>query len=78
MEIKTPIFKRVPPGDRWKEINGDQNRIFPSLTEALEFYFQKTRARQYYIDAISGTISWVEEQPDPEPQIQQFSIYGDY
>lgn len=78
MEIKTPIFKRVPPGDRWTEINGDSNRIFPTLTEALEYYFQKTKQRQYYIDAISGTISYVTQEVDPEPEIQQFSIYGDY
>lgn len=77
MEIKTPIFKRVPPGDRWQEINGDSNRIFPTLTEALEHYFQKTKQRQYFIDAIAGTISYVREEADPEPIIPQFSIYGD-
>ena len=77
MEIKTPIFKRVPPGDRWTEINGDQNRIFPTLTEALEYYFQKTKQRQYFIDAIAGTISYVVEEADPAPIIPQFSIYGD-
>lgn len=78
MEIKTPIFKRVPPGDRWLEIDGDQNRIFPTLTEALEFYFQKTKGRQYFVDAIGGTISIVSDAPEPEPEIQTFSIYGDY
>lgn len=78
MEIKTPIFKRVPPGDRWTEIAGDPNRIFPTLTEALEHYFQKTKQRQYFIDAIAGTISYVVEEVDPEPEIQTFSIYGDY
>ena len=77
MEIKTPIFKRVPPGDRWQEINGDPNRIFPTLTEALEHYFQKTKQRQYFIDAIAGTISCVVEEADPAPIIPQFSIYGD-
>lgn len=78
MEIKTPIFKRVPPGDRWTEINGDPDRIFPTLTEALEYYFQKTKLRQYFIDAIAGTVSFVREEADPEPEIQTFSIYGDY
>lgn len=78
MEIKTPIFKRVPPGDRWREIEGDPNRIFPTLTDALEYYFQKTKQRQYFLDAISGTVSYVIEEADPEPEIQTFSIYGDY
>jgi hypothetical protein len=77
MEIKTPIFKRVPPGDRWVEIDGDQNRIFPTLTEALEFYFQKTKGRQYFVDAIAGTVSYVIQEADPEPIIRQFSIYDD-
>lgn len=78
MEVKTAIFKRVPPGDRWKEIDGDGSRVFPSLTDALEYYYQKTRGRQYYVDAIAGTISIVHHEADPEPEIQQFSIYGDY
>lgn len=78
MEIKTEIFKRVAPGDRWVEIDGDGSRIFPSLTETLEYYFQKTRTRQYFIDAAAGRIYKVIEADDPEPEIQQFSIYGDY
>jgi hypothetical protein len=78
MEIKTAIFKRVPPGDRWNEIGVDDPHIFLSLTDALEYYFQKTKCRQYYIDAIAGTISLVRQEADPEPEIQQFSIYGDY
>jgi hypothetical protein len=77
MEIKTPIFKRVPPGDRWTEISGDTTRIFPTLTEALEYYFQKTNQRQYFIDAIAGTVSYVIQEADPEPIIRQFSIYDD-
>ena len=78
MEIKTPVFKRVPPGDRWTEINGNPNRIFLTLTEALEYYFQKTKQRQYYIDAVAGIVSYITEEADPEPEIQTFSIYGDY
>ena len=78
MEVKHEIFKRVPPGDRWVEVNGDPNRIFPTLTEALEYYFQKTRTRQYYIDAGAGSIYRIMEEEDPVPPIQTFSIYGDY
>lgn len=78
MEVKHEIFKRVPPGDRWIEVNGTKDRVFPTLTEALEHYFQKTGTRQYYIDAGAGFIYRVVEEEDPIPPIQQFSIYGDY
>lgn len=81
MEVKKPIFKRVPPGDRWMELdeNGNPNtsRVFPTLTEALEHYFQKTGMRQYYIDAGQGTIYKVVEEADPIIPPKQFSIYGD-
>jgi hypothetical protein len=52
-------------------------RIFPTLTEALEHYFQKTNTRQYYIDAGQGTIYKVMEEADPIIPPKQFSIYGD-
>lgn len=78
MEVKQEIFKRVPPGDRWIELKGDKDRVFPSLTEALEHYFQKTGTRQYFFDAGAGFVYKVTHEDDPPPPIQQFSIYGDY
>jgi len=78
MEVKKEIFKRVPPGDRWVELAGDKDRIFPSLTAALEHFFQKTGTKQYYFDAGAGYVYRIVEEQDPEPPIQQFSIYGDY
>lgn len=77
METKTPIFKRVPPGDRWIELDGNLDHIFASLTDALEHYFQKTKTRQYYIDAGAGIIFKVTEEAEPEPIIQRFSLYDD-
>ena len=81
MEVKTTIFKRVPPGDRWQyydEPTGLATRIFTSLTEALEHHFQKTSAKKYFIDAGAGLVYAISEEKDPEPVIQSFSIYGDY
>jgi hypothetical protein len=78
MEVKQEIFKRIPPGDRWVEIKGDRDKVFPSLTEALEHFFQKTGTRQYFIDAGVGFVYKVTQEDDPVPPIQQFSIYGDY
>ena len=77
MEVKKEIFKRVAPGDRWMEIQGDADRVFPSLTDALEHYFQKTATKQYFIDAGAGYIYRVTEEADPIPPIQTFSIYVD-
>jgi len=78
MEVKHEIFKRVPPGDRWIEINGDKDQIFTSLTDVLEYYFQKSGVRQYFFDAAAGLIYKVIQTEDPPAPIQQFSIYGDY
>jgi len=77
MEVKQVIFKRVPPGDRWSEIGAKEERVLPSLTDALEYFYQQNGTRQYYIDAAAGTIAMVLEEPDPIPQPRQFSIYGD-
>lgn len=77
MEIKTPIFKRVPPGDRWIEVEYPDD-IYGSLTLALEYYFQKTSIKQYYIDAGAGLVYKVEEQEEPQPEPQRtFSIYDE-
>jgi hypothetical protein len=78
MEVKKEIFKRVPPGDRWKEIGVEGGTLFTSLTEALEHYFQKNGTRQYYIDAGAGVIYSVINEPDPVEPPKTFSIYGDY
>ncbi len=78
MEIREPILKRVPPGDRWVEIDGDGSRVYPSLTAGLEYVFQKTRCKQYFLDAGEGKVYLVKHEQDPEPEIQTFSIYGDY
>jgi len=77
MEIKQEIFKRLPPGDRWVEIGLEDARVYPTLTETLEYYFQKTSNRQYYIDAGAGLLYKVIQEADPVIPERQFSIYGD-
>jgi hypothetical protein len=77
MEIKTPIFKRIPPGDRWGELDNGLEKVYISITEALEYYFQKTNIRQYYIDASLGYIYKVEEVEPPIPPLQLYSLYGE-
>ena len=38
IEVYKLIAQRVPPGDRWQLL--DEEKIYSSLTETLEAYFQ--------------------------------------
>ena len=42
IEQKQLIAKRVPPGDRWALV-GDSSKVYDTLTDTLEAYFQETR-----------------------------------
>ena len=78
MEVKTPIYKRVAPGDRWCANGEDPNtsHISPTLTHAMEQHFQKTGIKKYYVDAGEGILYALGDAPDPAPP--SFSIYGNY
>ena len=80
-EELTLIAKRHPPGDNWKLLL-DPNHIYPSLTDALEGYFQEAgqpcdfrlspiKGELYAIDSVV-----VEKAPPPPPK--KFNMYGDY
>jgi hypothetical protein len=77
MEVKTPIFRRYPPGDRWVEVS-TADRVYQTLTEALEYYFQQHGTRQYYIDAGEGIVYKIDTREDPAPVPRKYSLYGDY
>ena len=75
-EIKTQVLERVPPGDRWKPV-GRTDMIFESLTDGLEWCFQETGCRDYYLAAFDGkvySIDQIEKAPEPT---KQFSLYGE-
>jgi hypothetical protein len=59
------------------EAVGNPDKIFDSLTEALEHYFQRTKIRQYYIDAGLGCIYKIDDVEDPIEPPKMFSLYGD-
>jgi hypothetical protein len=40
--------------------------------------FQKTRCKQYFLDAGEGRVYIIKQEADPEPEIPTFSIYGDH
>ena len=74
------IAKRRPPGDSWVLLS-DPNHIYPSLTEALEGYFQETQQPcDFRLSPIKGElyaiVSTVAEIKPIPPK--KFNMYGDY
>ena len=74
------VLKRFPPGDRWTPVEAEQP-IFSSLTEGIEWVFQKTQERDYVIKAAEGIVFIYHEQdiaePEPEPP-KIYNLYGEY
>ena len=80
-EIKQLVLKRVPPGDKWEDSNM-RSETFPSLTDGLEYVFQKSggKTTEFHLSAFKGEIYSVhtEEQPDaPPPPKPRYSMYGE-
>ena len=75
-EEKNQVLLRVPPGDRWRPV-GSTDVIFESLTDGLEWCYQKSGCRDYHIAALDGkvySIDKVEKKPEP---IKTFNLYGE-
>ena len=74
------VLKRFPPGDRWTPVEAEQP-IFSSLTEGIEWVFQKTQERDYVIKAGEGKVFIYHEhdiaEPEPEPP-KRYNLYGEY
>ena len=74
------IAKWRPPGDSWVLLS-DPNTVYPSLTEALEGYFQETQQPCDFrlspikgeLYAIAATIAEIKPIPP-----KKFNMYGDY
>ena len=70
-------MERRPPGDRWSELNKDEP-IFPSLTDALEYWYQKTGDTEFFISAREGIVQVVKtEEVEVKPEIKSYSLYGE-
>ncbi len=74
-EQKVLILKRVPPGDRWVFANGNKT-IYPSLTDALEAWYQQNGDTNFYMEARKGTVEIV-KQEEVEKPLRTFSLYGE-
>lgn len=75
-ERKKLVLKRVPPGDRWVFADGSQKNIYPSLTDALEAWYQYNGNTNFYIEARKGTVEIVIEE-EVEIPLKKFSLYGE-
>lgn len=77
-EIKTKVAKRVPPGDRWSPLD-NSTVILESLTDVLEYVYQKKGKTQFYMDAREGYVFIVDKEVveiAPEPD-KKWSLYGE-
>ena len=80
-EVKQLVLKRVPPGDQWIDAN-KKSEVFPSLTDGLEYAFQKSggKSTEFHLSSFKGEIYSVhtEELPDvPPPPKPRYSMYGE-
>ena len=75
-EEKVLVLKRVPPGDRWIFADGSTKSIYPSLTDALEAWYQINGDTNFYIEARRGTVEII-KQEEVEKVVRRFSLYGE-
>jgi hypothetical protein len=75
-EQKELVLKRVPPGDRWIFADGKNSAVYPSLTDALEAWYQTNGDTNFYIEARKGTVQIIKEQEVEKP-LKRFSLYGE-
>ena len=75
-EHKNLVLVRVPPGDKWSPTD-NSSVILPTLTEGLEYIFQRDGQRDFHLAALVGKIYAVTEiDVEPEPE-KRFNLYGE-
>jgi hypothetical protein len=75
-EQKELVLKRVPPGDRWVFADGKNSAVYPSLTDALEGWYQINGDTNFYIEARKGTVEIIRQEEVDVP-VKRFSLYGE-
>ena len=78
-EVKVKVAKRVPPGDRWTPLD-NTSVILDSLSDVLEYIYQKNGNTQFYMDAREGFTYVIQTEKrviEPEPE-KKYSLYGEY
>jgi len=81
IDNKDVILIRVPPGDRWTYAPGvlsqKEHPIHPSLTDALEAWYQIAGDTEFYIDARRGIVERISDEVEEEVPVKRFSLYGE-
>ena len=75
-EQKELVLKRVPPGDRWVFADLKNSAVYPSLTDALEAWYQTHGDTNFYIEARKGTVEIIKQEEVDIP-VKRFSLYGE-
>ena len=75
-EQKELVLKRVPPGDRLIFATTPNGTTWPSLTDALEAWYQNTGDTNFFIEARKGTVHIIKEEEVEKP-VKRFSLYGE-
>jgi hypothetical protein len=77
-EVKTKVAKRLPPGDRWQPID-NHTLTLDSLTDVLEYVYQKHGNTQFFMDAREGIVYVIdtEELIIPATPEKKWSLYGE-
>ena len=76
-QIKEVVLKRVPPGDRWSPVD-NPSVVLESLTDGLEYYFQKKGQTDFFLSAKEGVVEVIhEKEVEVEKSITKYSLYGE-
>jgi hypothetical protein len=76
-ETKEVVLRRIPPGDRWQPVDSP-SMLLESLTDGLEYHFQKTGQTEFFLSARKGTVEVIyKEEVKIEKPITKYSLYGE-
>ncbi len=75
------IATRVPPGDRWELVDDPKRIVYPTLTDVLEAYLNKTGFKgEYRLDPVNSklyAVQTTEEEIKPQEE-KMYSLYGEF
>ena len=72
--MKVLALRRVPPGDRWTDVEDDV--MMDNLTDALNHIFKREGVTNFQIEAANGEVYMLTDEKEPEV-IRKYSIYGE-
>ena len=70
------IARRVPPGDQWMLVDDKNSIIYPTLTHALEAWFQETQEKaEFRLAPLDSKLFVIrsEEQKVEKPKTQEIN-----